>query len=282
MGMRQLGAPVKHETSRDPSALLGTPSWTCRCLSGAATTVMAKARGPGPAASSRTGTAGSRVGARCCARSLGRRPPVAVPRVGAPSPPPGASTAAPPTGNGTPVPRPQVDCKGDGCNYIIVVCCTRVFEHEYKTIFISWLFISHGLGHTVVVRNLTSQCQVAVSSPPAPPIFFARADGRSLSLTHPPFSPHSTCVPDTHSPSLHVRVHCVGRLALAIMPFRPSLATSPRPASQPISPCLPSPTLTNMRLSPPMACATVPVISSCSARRVRCACHAMVRWCPHS
>ena len=26
MGMRQLGAPVKHETSRDPSALLGTPS----------------------------------------------------------------------------------------------------------------------------------------------------------------------------------------------------------------------------------------------------------------
>ena len=113
MGMRQLGAPVKHETSL-PSALLGTPSWTCRCLSGAATTVMAKARGPGPAASSRTGTAGSRVGARCCARSLGRRPPVAVPRVGAPSPPPGASTAAPPTGNGTPVPRPQVDCKGDG------------------------------------------------------------------------------------------------------------------------------------------------------------------------
>ena len=86
MGMRQLGAPVKHETSH-PSALLGTPSWTCRCLSGAATTVMAKARGPGPAASSRTGTAGSRVGARCCARSLGRRPPVAVPRVGAPSPP---------------------------------------------------------------------------------------------------------------------------------------------------------------------------------------------------
>ena len=84
--MRQLGAPVKHETSH-PSALLGTPSWTCRCLSGAATTVMAKARGPGPAASSRTGTAGSRVGARCCARSLGRRPPVAVPRVGAPSPP---------------------------------------------------------------------------------------------------------------------------------------------------------------------------------------------------
>jgi hypothetical protein len=31
-----------------------------------------------------------------------------------PSPPPGASTAAPPTGNGTLVPRPQVDCKGDG------------------------------------------------------------------------------------------------------------------------------------------------------------------------
>ena len=113
MGMRQLGAPVKHETSH-PSALLGTPSWTCRCLSGAATTVMAKAQGPGPAASSRTGTAGSRVGARCCARSLGRRPPVAVPRVGAPSPPPGASTAAPPTANGTPVPRPQVDCTGDG------------------------------------------------------------------------------------------------------------------------------------------------------------------------
>ena len=113
MVMRQLGAPVKHETSH-PSALLGTPSWTCRCLSGAATTVMAKARGPGPAASSRTGTAGSRVGARCCARSLGRRPPVAVPRVGAPSPPPGASTAAPPTGNGTLVPRPQVDCKGGG------------------------------------------------------------------------------------------------------------------------------------------------------------------------
>ena len=104
---------MKHETSL-PSALLGTPSWTCRCLSGAATTVMAKAQGPGPAASSRTGTAGSRVGARCCARSLGRRPPVAVPRVGAPSPPPGASTAAPPTANGTPVPRPQVDCTGDG------------------------------------------------------------------------------------------------------------------------------------------------------------------------
>ena len=78
------------------------------------TTVMAKAQGPGPAASSRTGTAGSRVGARCCARSLGRRPPVAVPRVGAPSPPPGASTAAPPTANGTPVLRPQVECKGDG------------------------------------------------------------------------------------------------------------------------------------------------------------------------
>ena len=44
MGMRQLGAPVKHETSH-PSALLGTPSWTCRSLSGG-NNRMAEARGP--------------------------------------------------------------------------------------------------------------------------------------------------------------------------------------------------------------------------------------------
>ena len=112
MGMRQLGAPVKHETSH-PSALLGTPSRGCAgpCRRHYRTGGGTKASARRPP---RTGTAGSWVGARCCARSLGRRPPVAVPRVGAPSPPPGASTAAPPTANGTPVPRPQVDCTGDG------------------------------------------------------------------------------------------------------------------------------------------------------------------------
>ena len=111
-GLRQLGAPVKHETSH-PSALLGTPSRGCAgpCRRHYRTGGGTKASARRPP---RTGTAGSWVGARCCARSLGRRPPVAVPRVGAPSPPPGASTAAPPTANGTPVPRPQVDCTGDG------------------------------------------------------------------------------------------------------------------------------------------------------------------------
>ena len=112
MGMRQLGAPVKHETSH-PSALLGTPSRGCAgpCRRHYRTGGGTKASARRPP---RTGTAGSWVGARCCARSLGRRPPVAVPRVGAPSPPPGASTVAPPTANGTPVPRAQVDCTGDG------------------------------------------------------------------------------------------------------------------------------------------------------------------------
>ena len=82
MGMRQLGAPVKHETSH-PSALLGTPSHGCAgpCRRHYRTGGGTKASARRPP---RTGTAGSWVGARCCARSLGRRPPVAVPRVGAP------------------------------------------------------------------------------------------------------------------------------------------------------------------------------------------------------
>ena len=94
-GLRQLGAPVKHETSH-PSALLGTPSRGCAgpCRRHYRTGGGTKASARRPP---RTGTAGSWVGARCCPvlgsapaadRFLGRRPPVAGSRVGAPLSPP--------------------------------------------------------------------------------------------------------------------------------------------------------------------------------------------------
>ena len=114
MGMRQLGAPGEALGLTPERTPRHSIPWTCRSLS-AALPYWRGHEGLGPAATS------DRYG-----RFLGRRPllcPVlgSAPASGRssgrcplPPAPPGASTAAPPTGNGTPVPRPQVDCKGDG------------------------------------------------------------------------------------------------------------------------------------------------------------------------